>query len=597
LRQSVETFLCRVNVILLVASLSGLAPRIAVAGAAQAGAPTYNRPESLRLAIRDLISTFGEKYSKGGAYLARLDALVGKRGQAAALEKLRREALLANPLMNFDRLLVVRRRGFDAPANFRSNMHLRSTGHHAEIAVLSPVRPYGTFRRVYRPPDADGPYIGQVDLHWDADRLLFTSTATSEEGRRRAGLGRWTICEVGVDGTGLRRVMQDQPGDVAICDACYLPNGKIVFGSTGPFQGIPCQNGKDIACSLYLMDGDGQNVRRLCYDQDNDLYPAVLASGQVVYSRWDYTGIRHEFLRPLMVMNPDGTGQRAIYGSNSWWPGALYSPRAIPGSARKIVAVVTGHHATRPGNLVLLDTSQGSEETEGVIQIMPGRGEKVRRVLTDQVHYPDKPLFLHPYPLSEKYFLAASRLGPGGRWAICLVDVFDNIIPIKEDPDHHLLEPIPLRTRTRPPIIPDKVDMRRDDAVVYLHDVYAGPSMAGVPRDVVKRLRIVAYHYCYHGLGGPNEIGLGGPWEVMRILGTVAVEADGSALFRVPANTPLAVQPLDAEGKAVQLMRSWFTAMPGETVSCFGCHERTREAAPVRSYPQATERRPVDITP
>ena len=38
----------------------------------------------------------------------------------------------------------------------------------------------------------------------------------------------------------------------------------------------------------------------------------------------------------------------------------------------------------------------------------------------------------------------------------------------------------------------------------------------GINRDVVKRLRIVAYHYCYHGLGGPNEVGLGGPWEVMR---------------------------------------------------------------------------------
>ena len=323
----------------------------------------------------------------------------------------------------------------------------------------------------------------------------------------------------------------------------------------------------------------------------------MLGDGRVIYSRWDYTGIRHEFLRLLMVMNPDGTGQRAIYGSNSWWPGALYSPRAVPGSAHKIVAVVTGHHATRPGNLVLLDTSKGSEETQGVIQVIPGRGERIRRVLTDQVHYPDKPLFLHPYPLSEKYFLAASRLGRGGRWAICLVDVFDNVIPIKEDPDYHLLEPIPLRARPKPPVIPDKVDLARKDAVVYLHDVYAGPSMQGVPRDVVRRLRIVAYHYCYHGLGGPNEIGLGGPWEVMRILGTVAVEADGSALFRVPANTPLSVQPLDAEGKAVQLMRSWFTAMPGETVSCFGCHERTGDVAPVRSHPQAAVRKPVEITP
>jgi hypothetical protein len=44
-------------------------------------------------------------------------------------------------------------------------------------------------------------------------------------------------------------------------------------------------------------------------------------------------------------------------------------------------------------------------------------------------------------------------------------------------------------------------------------------------------------------------------------------------MFVIPANTPIAVQPLDSEGKALQLMRSWFTGMPGETLSCIGCHE------------------------
>ena len=74
--------------------------------------------------------------------------------------------------------------------------------------------------------------------------------------------------------------------------------------------------------------------------------------------------------------------------------------------------------------------------------------------------------------------------------------------------------------------------------------------------------------------GQVNRVGLDGPWDVKRIMGTVPVEADGSAVFRIPANTPISVQPLDAEGKALQLMRSWFVGMPGERVSCVGCHER-----------------------
>jgi formylglycine-generating enzyme required for sulfatase activity len=42
------------------------------------------------------------------------------------------------------------------------------------------------------------------------------------------------------------------------------------------------------------------------------------------------------------------------------------------------------------------------------------------------------------------------------------------------------------------------------------------------------------------------------------------------------------VQPLDKQGKAVQLMRSWFTAMPGETVSCVGCHEQPKQIPGLR---------------
>ena len=67
-------------------------------------------------------------------------------------------------------------------------------------------------------------------------------------------------------------------------------------------------------------------------------------------------------------------------------------------------------------------------------------------------------------------------------------------------------------------------------------------------------------------------------------------------MFRVPANTPVAVQPLDAEGKAVQLMRSWFTAMPGEVVSCVGCHESPAEATP-RQLATAARQQPCDIEP
>ena len=95
-------------------------------------------------------------------------------------------------------------------------------------------------------------------------------------------------------------------------------------------------------------------------------------------------------------------------------------------------------------------------------------------------------------------------------------------------------------------------------------------------------------------MGGiDHRVGADGPWEPKRVLGTVPVEADGSALFRVPANTPISVQPLDAEGKALQLMRSWMTAMPGEIVSCVGCHETQNTAPPATATPSPPARTPV----
>ncbi|MBN2294085.1 MAG: SUMF1/EgtB/PvdO family nonheme iron enzyme, partial [Pirellulales bacterium] len=142
----------------------------------------------------------------------------------------------------------------------------------------------------------------------------------------------------------------------------------------------------------------------------------------------------------------------------------------------------------------------------------------------------------------------------------------------------------------------DRIDPTRDDAIVYLSDIYAGEGLKDIPRGTVKKLRLVSYHFLYPGMGGPQGVvGMEGPWDIKRILGTVQVEADGSAVFRVPANTPIAIQPLDEEGKALQLMRSWFTAMPGEVVSCVGCHESQNTVPPTKFTAAAYRSQPVEI--
>ena len=72
-----------------------------------------------------------------------------------------------------------------------------------------------------------------------------------------------------------------------------------------------------------------------------------------------------------------------------------------------------------------------------------------------------------------------------------------------------------------------------------MQDIYQGPGLKNVPRGAVKSLRLFTYHFGYQQVAGiDHRVGADGPWEIKRVLGTVPVEADGSALFRIPAKIP-----------------------------------------------------------
>ncbi|MBM4044431.1 MAG: carbohydrate-binding protein [Planctomycetes bacterium] len=509
----------------------------------------------------------------------------------AELQAVQREILLANPLFDFDRLLVVKRStrspSLGLPANWQSNCVLPRSGFDDEIAVLAMAQPQGPLATLYKP--AAGGFVGDVDLHFDADRLLFSSIGTR---------GRWHVFELALDDQRVRQVTPDLYDDVDDYDACYLPDGRIIFSSTRTFAAVPCVNGSTRVANLFIMNADGEGVRLLCHDQEHNWCPTVMNDGRILYTRWEYTDTPHTHSRLLFRMNPDGTGQMEFSGSNSYWPNSMFYTRPIPGHPTKVVTIVSGHHGVRRmGELVILDPAKGRHEADGVVQRIPGHGRKVEPLIEDNLVDNSWPKFLHPHPLSEKYFLVACQPSAKSLWGIYLVDVFDNLVLLREEPGYALLEPIPLRKTPKPPTIPNRVDPKRDDCVVQMTDVYRGPGLAGVPRGTVKRLRLFSYTYDYPGMGGPQGVvGMEGPWDIRRILGTVPVEPDGSAAFRAPANTPIAVQPLDADGKALQVMRSWFTGMPGEAVTCVGCHERQNETTPnVRTL--AALRPPREITP
>ncbi len=543
---------------------------------------TLNIP-ALRRAAADIIQMAPEKagpINECLQSLTRLESQIDKitaaltqndpqaRQQAQQLLQLQRQILLSNPILDqYDEIILIKRKqegNLALPANWESNSSLNPYGWDNEIVLISLKNPDQPLRTLFKPAAAE--CLTDIDLHFNADKIMFSMPGANQ---------RWQIFELNLTTHDLEQLPLIIEPDVDNYDSCYLPDGNIIFSSTAPFIGVPCVQGASHVTNLYHFNRTTGAIRRLTFDQEHNWCPTVMPNGQVLYLRWEYTDTPHFTTRILFTMNPDGTNQREFYGSNSYWPNSIFYARPIPNQENAFIGIVTGHHGVaRIGELVLFDTARGRREAEGALQRIPGYGQKIEPVIVDRLVDNSWPKFLHPCPLNEKYVLVAAQLTPQSQWGLYLVDIFDNILLLRSQPGYVLFEPVPLIKTPIPPIIPSRVDPGQTTATMYITDIYRGDGLKEVPRGTVKKLRLFTYQFAYHGMGGQvNRVGLDGPWDVKRIIGTVPVEADGSAMFSVPANTPISMQPLDQQGKAIALMRSWATAMPGEILSCVGCHE------------------------
>jgi len=541
---------------------------------------SYGTKDSLRLAIQDLIDTHGAAYPKGPAYLKQL----ANTNSEEQLTALRKEALMANPAIDFEKLLIVERSGKTKwlPANWQCNSSMPKKGHTNKIATLS--LKDGSIETMFQPTDKS--FVGDLELHFDAGKIMYSSIGKN---------GAWGVFEMDLKAKS-PRLITPEIDDIDHMDACYLPDGRIVFTSTAGFQGVPCVGGNDSVANLHIFDPKTKKIRRLCFDQENNWCPTLLPNGKLLYLRWEYTDSAHYFSRVLMHMNPDGTNQKEFYGSNSYWPNSLFYTRPVPGSSNKFIGIVSGHHGVaRAGELVLFDNNKGRHEADGVVQRIPGAGKKVEPVIIDKLVNRSFPLFLHPYPLSEKHFIVSMSID-NRNYGLYLVDTFDNIVPIKTANINSYVEAIPIHKTKRPHAKPDLVRLGEKDATFYIQNIYAGPGLKDVPKGTVKAIKVYKYEYAPRKQGGHYAIGMEGPWDVRTVLGTVSLNEDGSVIFKAPANTPIAFAPIDAEGKSLQMMRSWTTAMPGEVVSCVGCHE-PQSMAPVSRPTMASQMAPKKLTP
>ena len=505
-------------------------------------------------------------------------------GDQQALDKankalaLKRELMLMSPDVNVDKMLTVKfnlgeRANFVGagslgiqPNNWSNLSSASRKNFKAELVELSGLKSGNLQEKTVYKPAVEGSSVTDLVLNWDGKRLMFTALDTTR---------RWQVHEINLEGGNARQVTNIPEPDLEFFDATYLPDGRMLAISNIGYQGVPCVNGSDAVGNMVLYDPSNGDLRRLTFDQDANWHPVVMANGKVMYVRWEYTDLTHYFSRIVMHMNPDGTEQKSLYGSGSMFPNSIFDVQPLPKRTNRFVGVISGHHGVaRSGRLMIFDPAKSRKEEKGMIQELPFRGRPIIPEVKDELVNGVWPQFIKPYPLTDETFLVTAKLSPYSRWGIYLVDIYDNLTLVANADDAGMIYSVPVKSTPVPPAIPDRIKLNEKEATVFIQDIYEGEGLRGVPRGQIKSFRVYAYEYAYRRtLSDHYNHGIQAGWDIKRLLGTVPVEEDGSAIFKIPANTPVSLQPLDADGRAVQWMRSWLTGMPGETVSCIGCHE------------------------
>ena len=185
---------------------------------------------------------------------------------------------------------------------------------------------------------------------------------------------------------------------------------------------------------------------------------------------------------------------------------------------------------------------------------------------------------------------------PDNALGLCLLDAAGNRELLYRDPKISSTSPMPLRPQPMPRALPSTLTAEAPSGEMLVTDIYQG--LGDVPRGAIKELRIVQIFPKTTYVVNSPRIGVAGEENTRAILGTVPVEADGSARFIVPAHKPVLFQALDKDGFAYQTMRSMTYVQPGEKTSCVGCHEHRMSAPPpTRSVPLAMRRPPSRIEP
>lgn len=404
----------------------------------------------------------------------------------------------------------------------------------------------------------------------------------------------------------------------------------------GKPQFTPLEEGRDThAFALHVMGADGDDIEQITFNLSHDVAPLVGRDGRVIFLRWDNKDNTDRF--DLYRVNPDGTALEPLYGANShderddqtreFHPLSLMGDgrlltaarlREASGGQMQALAIDIDHYVNREGPL--FGHVAGPAE-----QVLPGPGgtwadtRSAAGRLADLVSLGDgSGRFLMAWspcrlqdgdtlrPCTSDYLAQGLPEAPPafGLWVLDPADGTQRPIVSPRD-NLWVTELVAATPRTLPPLamgregdetLADANMARLDIRSVYDLDgrfaSYHNPPLAGIatleqfrdPTLVTPQERRARFLRITKGVLIPDDqvrtivgahFGRAPNFGMREIVGYVPVEPDGSVRAQVPANAPLGLQLVDAQGKAVFSRHgAWLTLRPGETLQCQGCHER-----------------------
>jgi hypothetical protein len=439
--------------------------------------------------------------------------------------------------------------------------------------------------------------ISAYDISFDAKQIVFSGKLSAGE---KYGLFLLTL-----DDGNVTQLATDPGRDYVT--PIFLPGNKLMFMTNGvvsntaldsttnqPIDMRPPQHvdeyerGTTLQVGTMNIDGTGEVLgpRNLSHRT----FPTLTSDGRVMLTQWDHLGPVNA--GHLMFMNTDMTELREAFGKEG--TGAANSTlKAQEISPGRFVAIATSRDRTIQAG-ALIDIRLGTPTTtDGIVRADSEMSEKNARynMLTPDVPTDRDPLantigrYYDAFPLNAKDRpdllvswadgpVESSVLDQAGLAANFGVYLYDSSRlqrrPILDDPDMWDVFARPLMPRTAPPVTSSAIDgTLGGQALIGSMNVYES-SLTQFSPGSVYGVRIMEGFSSEEGF--PEMFGTT-MFEGQANLGVARVASDGSWLATVPANVPLHLQSVDVFGMSLENEPVWFSARPGESRVCGGCHE------------------------